>query len=196
MRSMMFAVVLALVGCKKEPAKSVAPAAAERAVAPTKEPEPPPLPPVPVLPPEPEIGECTLITAGDISKVLGVAVVREPFEGMPGNHRPCDGHFYADAGDGKRRQVLMVQEYPEPALFEHPEKLGRVAPVVEQPTDLSVEAKLFLPAADVDISAKRLMLRKGTRLLVLQTYNVVGSAPPQLTRAQLLSLGKLIGGRL
>jgi hypothetical protein len=197
MRSMtIVVVVLALVGCKKDPAESAAPpAVAVPAPAPTRAPDPP-LPTPPPLPPEWPTAECALVTADEVSKLLGVPVVREPFDGMPGNHSPCSGHFYAAGAGGKRRQVLMVQEYPEPALFEHPEQIKLVGPVVEQPAGLGADAKLFLPAADVDSAAKSLMLRKGSRLLVLQTYVVTGSAPPQLTKAQLVSLGKLIAGRL
>lgn len=141
---------------------------------------------------------CALISEADVSALLGVPVGRQGFNPAGGAGSICNGNFTATDNRGQPMQVLMVQDYTDLDLFVHPEKLhlNTFAPVQETPSDLGAEAKLFLAKRDPDTSIKSLMLRKNDKLVILQTFFKVRPNPPQLTKDQVLSLGKIVAARM
>ena len=144
---------------------------------------------------------CAVVTEADVTAALGGAVTRHAFEPAIGAGSTCDGNFTTPDKNGNPTMVLMVQDYTDTTLFESPHKLqlDTFTPIVEAPTGLGADAKLFLAKSLPDATQKSLMLRKNGKLFVLQTFNdfgQYGNGARQFDKAKLLALGKVVASHM
>ncbi|NOU30294.1 MAG: hypothetical protein HOO96_20520 [Polyangiaceae bacterium] len=139
--------------------------------------------------------DCTFVTEADLQAALGVATTRVPRDPSKGAGSTCNGNFAVV--DTKTHMVLLIERLASRAQFDQPGDLMTTAyPVEERPTNLGAEAKLFL-TADPDKGAKVLWLWKNNAGYEIVTFFKLSSDPtPQLTKAQLLTLGQTVAPRL
>jgi hypothetical protein len=140
--------------------------------------------------------DCTFVTEADLLSVASISASKIPRDPTKGAGSVCNGNFAVVDASGKPDMVLMIDFLSSRDEFDHPSALlTQTYPTQETPTDLGAEAKLFL-GADADGGAKVLWLWKGNTGYQLVTfYKIASKATPQLTKAQLLALGKIAATR-